>query len=300
MPHRETAIRHLAASRTGSVLAAAEFKQRVYLYDLQTLERAHTLQTTLDFGGRRLAISDDGRTVIVGAYERSGIAAYSGHDGRELWRRKDLKKVQNIHFSADNTRVFCCFDSRPCESLNPATGRSGMSLRAVRAIWESAYAPVRFLVRPRDYAIGDFEAPIASIPRVSFYVLSADFSPTLVCVTEAGGPVRAFDTSSGAEVWRHTPAQGTHFLQVAFCAGLRSFVGVSWPFERGGQNLLQRFSSDNGSPTVVCDVGPAAELEFCQRGARLVTDAGSVFDVASGGKVASLLFPDAPPRGNSP
>src|SRR5882724_12685751 len=99
MGQQATAVRQLATSRRGNVFAAGEFERGVHLYDLLTLERLRTIDTTLDFGGRRLAISNDGSTLIAGAYQVHGIAAYSCDTGKELWRRKDLKKVQQINFN---------------------------------------------------------------------------------------------------------------------------------------------------------------------------------------------------------
>src|SRR4051794_19045303 len=163
MGHQATAIRQLATSWTGRVIAAAEFERTVHLYDLATQERLRTIETTLDFGGQRLAVSNDGRRVIVGAYHVHGIAAYSCDTGAELWRRKDLKKVQHLNFNGDDSRVLCCFDSGPCESLNTQTGQSGKSLRGVRGAWESPYAPVRFLERSGGYTIADPEAPVATV-----------------------------------------------------------------------------------------------------------------------------------------
>jgi hypothetical protein len=204
-----------------------------------------------------------------------------------------LKKVQQITFAGDDAHVLCCFESGPCESLNASTGKSGRSLRGVRGIWESPFAPVRFLERSRDYAIADAEASIASIPRVTFGVLNVAFSPSIVCVSEVGGPVRTFDSSTGNEVWRFTPAKGTHFLRISFCESLRCFAGVSWPYERGGPQLLQVFAAGNGSPTVITEVGQAADVEFASSGARVVTSEGVVYDVVSGGVSASLPFPSA-------
>src|SRR5947209_6994529 len=131
MQHQATVIRQLAASRRGEVIAAAEFERTVHVYDLSTLERLRTIETTLDFGGRRLAISSDGQTIIAGAYYVDGIAAYSGGTGVELWRRKDLKKVQQIELSSDDSHVLCCFETRSCEILNTKSGKSGQSLRGV-------------------------------------------------------------------------------------------------------------------------------------------------------------------------
>lgn len=295
MSYTPTAIRHLAASRTGKVLAAAELTRFVHLYDLLSLERLGSLDTILDSGGRRFAVSADGRTVAAGAYHVHGIAAYSSSTGEAIWQRKDLKKVQQITFNGDSARVWCGFDSGPCESLNATTGKSGRSLRGVLRVWESDFAPVRILERKRNYAIADFEAPVASIPRVGFAVLSAGFSPSQVCISEAAGPVRVFDTRSGAEVWRHTPPQGTHFLRVAFCEEVQSFFGVSWPFEKGGQLLLQRFAPDDGSVSALMEISPASEVAFCLRGSRLITDRGVCFDVVTGRTVGLLAFPDVKP-----
>lgn len=289
----QTTIRQFASSHRGTILAAAEFEKIVHLYDLNTMEHLTTLNTTLDFGGKRLAISDDGQTVFVGAYHVHGIAAYS-IAGPELWRRKDLKKVQHITLTTDNTRVLCCFEQGSCESLNALTGKSGRALRGVKNVWESPLAPVRFLERSRDYATADFEAPIARIDRVSFSVLAAAFSPASVCISEAAGPVRAFDTHSGVELWRYDPPEGAHFLELAYVEVLDTFAGVSWPSNKGGPLLLQRLTPSTGTAQTIGDIGTAHTVIFCQRGAQLVTNTGAVFDVKSGRQIASLPFPLKP------
>jgi len=126
---------------------------------------------------------------------------------------------------------------------------------------------------------------------LSFSVISAAFSESLVCISEAGGPVRAFDVRTGVEAWRFTPAKGTHLIRVAFCDALDSFVGVSWPYEKGGEVFLQRFSPADGSPQVIVEAGSWTQSEFYSRGSRLVTATGAVFDVASGNRVGVLPLP---------
>lgn len=294
-----TAIRHVAAARTGSILAAGEWEHLVHLYDLRTRRLIQSLVTTMDGGGERLAISTDGRILVAGAYLVHGIAAYCAESGRELWRRKDLKKVQHLRFNNDDSRVLCTFNSGPCQSLNLETGKSGKTLRGVRGIWESPFGAVRFIERSRglDYTIADFEAPIATIPRVRFAVLSAAFSPSIVCISEAGGPVRAFDVSTGAEVWRHVPNNGLHFLRLSFCEPQQSFVGISWPYKRGGRMLLERFSPDDGKPCPIAELFPQGEMVFCQHGSLLISASGSILDVVSGNHIGSLPFPcNEPPQ----
>jgi WD40 repeat protein len=286
-----TAIRHLAASHTGDLLAAAEFERVVHLWNLRTGERLRTIDTTLDFGGHRLAVAEDGKTIAVGAYHVHGIAAYSAENGSELWRRKDLKKVQQITFTGDGSRLLCCFERGSCESLNALNGRSGKPLRGVRGAWESPIGPIRFLERSRDYVLANSDGQLATISRASFAVLSVAFSDSQFCITEAGGPVRCFAIPSAEEVWRHVPPNGTHFLYVAFSSESRRFVGVSWPYERGGQLLLHVFDRHSGLPDAVVDVGAASELTFCWAASRLVSSSGSIFEIPSGRIAGTLAFP---------
>jgi len=291
-----TAIRHLAASRDGSLLAAAEFESVVHLWDLNSLTRLRTFETTLDFGGSRLAVSPDGGLLAVGAYQRYGIATYRTLDGSELWRRKDLKKVQRVRFSHDGCRLFCCFDSSACERLDPLTGKSGSALRGVRNLWASSFSPACLLQRARDYLVADDKSNLVVIPKTSFAGLSAAFSPSEVCISEAGGPVRLFSLESGAMLWRHNPPEGTHFLELGYQTSSNQFVGISWPFKNGGNYMLCRFDRGSGEACPHTEVPSAYERVFLRNGSRLVTASGAVIDVHSGRLETTLSFPPNPPK----
>lgn len=67
-------IRHLSSSWSGSVIAAAEFERAVHLWDLSAEKHVATFPTIMDFGGRRLAVTPDGKNCIAAAYRFQGIA----------------------------------------------------------------------------------------------------------------------------------------------------------------------------------------------------------------------------------
>jgi hypothetical protein len=110
------------------VLAAGEIRNRVHLFDLLSHKRLRMIDTTLDFGGQRLAVSTDGELVIVGAYNQYGVAAYSGVHGTEVWRRQDLKKVQNLRFGDTDLKVLCGFERGHGEVLDASNGQSGQPM----------------------------------------------------------------------------------------------------------------------------------------------------------------------------
>ena len=149
--------------------------------------------------------------------------------------------------------------------------------------------------RSRDILIADDRSRIAAIPKCSFGTLSAAFSSSQVCISEAGGPVRLFDLGTGKMLWRHDPSEGTHFLNLAYASALNRFVGVSWPFQHGGQYLLHHFDPDTGEPNAVAEALMSYECTFYRSGSQLITASGAIIDVASGRLMATLPFPTKNP-----
>jgi hypothetical protein len=58
-------IRHISTSLSGHTIALAEFEKRVQIFDINSLHIISEFDTVLDFGGQRLAISEDGKSVFV-------------------------------------------------------------------------------------------------------------------------------------------------------------------------------------------------------------------------------------------
>src|SRR5262249_36325207 len=274
-------IRHFASSWSGSVIAAAEFERTVHVWDVAAERHLATFPTIMDPGGTRLAVTPDGKTCIAAAYHVEGIAGYAASTGTEVWRRKDRKKTQTLRVSLDGGRVYACFDNRSCQVLNRETGKTIETWAGVRDVWESPYEPVMLLEkRPLVLQTPD-ERKIANIPAESFAVLSAAFGPGLVCVSESGGPLRCLNTKTGAERWRFQE-KGQHFLELSFAEQAQVFVGICWPYERGGSFRLLRFDPQTGVVSVAAELGKAGRFEFCLRGTRLLSSDGSVMDSATG------------------
>lgn len=285
-------IRHVATSWSGSVIAAGEFERTVHVWDLAAARQLATFDTILDFGGTRLAITGDGKNCIAAAYHVEGVAAYSTSDGTETWRRKDLKKVQTVRVSLDERRVYCCFDEKSCQVLNRDTGKTMKTWAGVRDVWENPYQPVMLLEKRALVLQSPDERKITTVARETFAVLCVAFAPGLVCVSESGGPLRCLDTQTGEEHWRFAE-KGQHFLTLAFAEKAEAFVGVCWPYERGGSFRLLRFEPGSGQASVVTDLGQSGEFAFCQRGTRLLSSDGSVIDSATGRRESVLAFPES-------
>ena len=287
----QLSIRHIATSHDGSCVALAEFERNVFVWDLETHSLVSRFATTLDFGGRRLAITPDGRRCVAGAYRVHGIAAYLSRTGQEIWRRKDLKKVQTIRIAPDDDLVYCGFDDKSLNVLDLETGKTKETWRSVKTVWESPYDPISLIEKRNLILRTRAGRQIATAPRITFAILSVAFGQGHACVSESGGPVWCLDAENGSEVWRFSPEPGTHFLRLAYCEPIGHFVGIVWPCIHGGPKVLMQFASDSGTPREITTLTRAAEYAFCRKGAKLVSSDGSIWDVPSGTVCDSIALP---------
>ena len=282
-------VRQLATSLSGPMVAAGEFEHRVHIWDVVGRKHRASIDTILDFGGHRLAITEDGLLCFAAAYHVEGIAAYSTVDGAVIWRRKELRKVQSIRPAVDGRRLFCAYDAKACHVLECESGRILRTWPGVRGVWESPYEPLTLLEKRGLVLEAQGGPKVATIARASFAVLSVAFAPGFVCVSESAGPLRCFDTKNGSEIWRATGG-GEHVLDLAFAEHAGGFVGVCWSYERSGPQTLRRFELGSGASTVLADLGPTGEFGFCLRGSRLLSSDGSLFDTGTGRRTGRLDF----------
>ena len=89
-------MRHIATSQDGSVFLTAEFEKKVYSWNINTYENISEFNTVLDFGGKRLAITEDGTRCVAASYSRRGISMYDVLTGSVIWHRKDINRVQFV------------------------------------------------------------------------------------------------------------------------------------------------------------------------------------------------------------
>lgn len=155
---------------------------------------------------------------------------------------------------------------------------------------DSAYSNQSLLqTRTRGFLV---EGPKCfRIPKVTFGLLDAVFSPDALCLTEPGGPVRCLDCQSGEERWRYEPPKYSHVLRLTFRPKDGSFYGVEGEYQYGRSRLLLRFSADFGQHEELCQLSSWQEV-FCLGGDALVTSKGEVIRVGEGKMISRLPFPE--------
>jgi WD40 repeat protein len=297
---RASSIRHLAITDEPSIVAAALFEKTVQIWSCKTGKQLGEFQTMLDFGGKRLALTPDGSSCIVGAWGQRargprGLAAYSIPDGKLLWNREEIRHIQYVRLSGSGREIYCGIEGSSAHIINSATGETLERVRRATKIVGSRYTAhqlivqtgSRYLVRGQN----QFE-----IPAQSFALLDAVFSPEAICLSEAKdgmgpseniGGIRLFDLATGELRWHSN--LGAKNLTFNFSD--QRFYCVAENSDDPSNRSLVRLRGDILQCDQVLALGRCWETAFSPSGNILVTVHGDVYDTATGTQTGFLGFP---------
>jgi len=273
--------RHAVSSSTGRRALLGAFKGSVVVRDLLTGACSQPVETTFDFGGNRLALSDELDGVVAAAYHVHGLAFYRCTNGREQWRRKDIKKVQRITLSRDGLTAYCGREGSSLAVVDLQTGQTKRTIRGARAIHDSSFDAVQFLDATNPQLLDDAGQRLFLVHRESFAFLDISFAPGLLVVAEANAAVRCIEIGSGNERWRYQPKNGRHILHLGYRDSEPSVLGVEWQFERGGAKRLMRWSLDSGDVLESLLLGEPADCCFGLSGEVVVLSNGDVLPTST-------------------
>jgi hypothetical protein len=265
----EKRIHYVAGSSGSGMCGVVDSTGTLRCVDLHRKAWIGAFPVAFDIGGARLAVDDKGTLCVSAAYQRHGVAAYRLPDGQILWRRPDLKKVQEVVWDKYQGRCILVRDRASAEVIDPADGRSIQKIPRVRAWYPSPYEAIALR---EDRLLRLLEVPALTCrftaEKESFASLAACFSRDAVFVSEAGGALRAFCLESGKLRWRLTHPPHQHYVSVAFCESMNCLYGIRWQFKAGMLTVLDRISPDSGevSNSLVLSED-AATGAFAARGA---------------------------------
>jgi hypothetical protein len=87
-------------------------------------------------------------------------------------------------------------------------------MRAVQEVLDNPHSDHRLVIGRQRILIKGAKDMV--VPRLTFAVLDAAFSPNALCITEACGVVRCIDLGLGLERWRYVPPQSDHLTFLRF------------------------------------------------------------------------------------
>lgn len=270
--------RHVVTSSTGKRVLYGAFEHSVLVRDLATGRDVSTFATTFDFGGRRLALSDQLDAVVAGAAYTHGIALYDASSGLEKWRRKDIKRIQRINLSNDGSIAYCGIEGAPLVVVDLRTSETIGKVKGADSLHVSSYEAIHLLTgRPARLCNAD------GTPRFQLgnggIILSSAFLPGAVAISLMCGGVHLLDCGTGRERWLYRPSKDCHVLQLCYSQELGCVLADEWCYKTGGPHLLRILNAETGTLESTTALGEFSACCFTSNGSTLVTSAEQVLQL---------------------
>lgn len=278
-------FRQIATSFTGSRIALSKFETTVLIFDLLQKQVLTGFDTILDFGGQRLAISEDGQICICGAWERYGICAYDTTSGKLLWQRKDLKKPQYLrNLRADARYLFVNLEYGASRIIDIQTGEDIARLPSVNSRFDSPYHPFTLLVRSRSLELLNLQTAqrVASIARKDWHVFDVAFTPASILIAD-GRSLNCYDLS-GKPQWEYTQERPELFQKLCYHAKLSLLISVSSSVEGHG-GWLKYIDPVTGQTEKELTLAYPHDAVFALNGELLITPDQQIINLETGTSV---------------
>lgn len=273
--------RSVVTSSTGKRVVLGAWEKTLAIVELGAGIPSKTIETTFDAGGERIALSDELDVVLTAAYHVNGLASYSVTSGLELWRRKDIKKTQRVLLSSNGRHAYCGREGASLAVVDIMSGRTIKTVRGVRGLYDSKFEAIQFVDAKNPHLLVEKENHKCAVARTTFAFLDVCFAPGFLLLTEAGGPVRCIESASGTERWRYVPKRGRHVLHLGYHEAKQCFLGVEWPYEKGGAKQLLRWSALDGAVIDSMILGHPTDCCFALQGEVIVLADGRVINTIS-------------------
>ena len=272
-------VSHIATSQKGPVFLVAEFEKKAYSWNLDTYERISEFDTVLDYGGFRLAITEDGKQCVAAAYNRYGLAMYDVSTGSIVWSRKDIKGTQYIKFDPANEKIYVGFYKKPMLVIDRNDGSDIERIRSAEQVYFDYISSKRFFLKDENKVVGD--GIEVESPAFTFF----DAQPTKTGAALCADDLIYYDLSEQKITWRVTPGAKEHFLKLAYSIEKDVIFALLYKYDEPRTSpyyLLYRISADDGAVKYTFPLPlESFEFGFAQDAAKLICSSGELFDISS-------------------
>lgn len=283
--HRQSSVcaggidMELAATWSKPLVAVATHDPipRVAIWNISTGRRVSEFPVVYDFGGSRVAISEDGRFVVTAAYTRPGVHAYRVSDGEKIWSSGRSRKAQCVAISGDCKRVFVCYNSGPMAEIAAADGSVVALASGVEKIAVSVHTTHTledrgqlYLIRgSREREIG-LRAPMLhpAFSKTECAISTAFVKPTYVAV---------YGLRDGRERNRIQTEGDGQFNVITSREATRSFLAVQQVTSGNPLHRIVEIDGGRRSSRIVAELELGYPHCFAGKGSLLLDHHGRVF-----------------------
>lgn len=271
-------IHEMESSKSGKYFLAAEFKNKVAAYESATGKKLGEYDTRFESGGKRMCIADSDKYFAAAAYGRFGITLYDIETGSALWTTKEVKRIQRIYFSADDTELYAINNDCDLYTLSVTDG----SIISREKDIEKIYPDSRLQVKVTYYERLKWDGGSATLSDKMLQVCSGN--GRVYCTIFRGG-LKCFG-ADGSKLWTAQNKPEEHYVKICFYPKFDYVVGLGYKFgsERTDPILfLDVYCAESGELVYSVGLKDTSSHTFIDNGERVVSGNGDVYTLGKDG-----------------
>lgn len=274
-------IYEMESSKKGKFFLAAEFEKRVSAYESTTGRKLGEYSTHFQSGGKRMCIADSGKYFAAAAYSRFGITLFELVTGAELWTTKEVKRVQRICFSADETMLFAINEDNKLYTISLTDGSVISVENGIKKIFSN---------HPLDVKLTKNECLIwneVSASLTDKKVLCLCFGNNKVFCTIMCGGIMCF-SENGNELWYAENKFEEHYVKLCYCPKFDFIIGLGYKYGSSRTEpfyFADAYSAEKGNIIFSVGLSDDSVYTFIDNGESIVSGTGKVYTLSGNGYI---------------
>lgn len=272
-------IYEMESSGNGKYFLAAEFEKKVAAYESITGRKLGEYNTHFLSGGKRMCITDSGKYFASAAYGRFGITLFDLETGNELWTIKDVKKVQRICFSADETKLFAFSGENKLYSISLKDGSIILVEKGIQNFFSDGTLEVK-LTKDDCFVWNGM-----SVSLTDKKVLCLCGGNNKIFCSIMGGGLKCF-SDSGNELWSVENKPEEHYIQLCYCPEFDYIIGLGFKFGSSRTEpfyFVDVYSAEKGDIVFSTGLNDDFVFTFIDSGKSIVSGTGKVYTLSKNG-----------------
>ena len=223
------------------------------IWNSDNMKVENTFFAKIDLGGKRHAISDDGKYIITAEYEENRIHLYDAHTGTKIQSFDSVKKPQYITFQDDKTILAGAANGYiyTLDFLGKTVKKQKGESLSFNQYGED------ILLRGKTLKSGKL-----IIESGTFSFLTAIGTPYGIAASEAGGRLKFYDYKGDLK-WQSEYIEYAHFLTLAYREDKDLLYGICFTYRGKSDDRIK----------IMCFDGKEGDIVFSQ----LITSIDCIF-----------------------
>lgn len=268
----------MCCSINGDYLIAGDFEKIIQIWDTKKDVKICEMKTHFLSCGQRRSVSNSGKFFSAVNYGRYGVELYSTEDKSLVWQNKEIKQIQGVYFSADDSILYAVNNDKKLYALSVSDGSIQSIEKGVEWLYLSEYGMIK-AASLDEITYENTDKIFLERKYVAVYPIKDGF-----CYSLEGTDGLYCCDSKGSIKWKAVNDPRGNFIKLIYDKDNNAVSAVE---DRISSNPDKKsdyyiYSFDAGTGRIICsNVLQCDDKTYCfafaDQGKKLITNSGEIF-----------------------